>query len=162
MGHLYAIGQFVSVRGFNDGTGNKYSSTDCEIVQLINNDDVAWYKVYHNGTGSYDMIRDYQIVALLMGPTGSGPYFEEASNEVILKFEEKDHIAKDNVNHPRHYKSHPSGVECITVTEWMNFSLGNCVKYIWRAGEKGNQLEDLKKAQWYLNREISRLEKDKT
>jgi hypothetical protein len=65
----------------------------------------------------------------------------------------------DMVNHPPHYNAHPSGVECITVTEWMGFNLGNAVKYIWRADEKGASLEDLRKAQWYLNREIERREK---
>ena len=65
----------------------------------------------------------------------------------------------DAVNHPPHYNAHPSGVECITVTEWMGFNLGNVVKYVWRADEKGNALEDLRKARWYLSREIERLEK---
>lgn len=65
----------------------------------------------------------------------------------------------DPVNHPKHYTSHPSGVECITVTEWMSFNLGNAIKYIWRADEKGNALEDLKKAQFYVNREIQRRER---
>ena len=67
--------------------------------------------------------------------------------------------AKDNdpVNHPSHYTSHPSGVECITVTEHMNFNLGNAIKYIWRAGEKGNLRQDLEKAAWYLNRELKRI-----
>lgn len=64
----------------------------------------------------------------------------------------------DPVNYPAHYTQHPSGVECITVTEWMNFNLGNATKYIWRAGLKGG-IEDLRKAQWYLNREIARLER---
>ena len=69
----------------------------------------------------------------------------------------KDH---DPVNHPAHYTQHPSGVECIQITEHMNFNLGNSVKYIWRAGLKSETpLEDLKKAQWYLTREIARLEK---
>ncbi len=63
----------------------------------------------------------------------------------------------DPVNHPKHYTSHPSGVECIRVTEHMNFNLGNAVKYIWRAGEKGNLRQDLEKAAWYLNRELSRI-----
>jgi len=63
----------------------------------------------------------------------------------------------DPVNHPSHYTSHPSGVECITVTEHMNFNLGNAMKYIWRAGDKGNLIEDLQKAQWYLARELRRL-----
>ena len=63
----------------------------------------------------------------------------------------------DAIN-PPHYQQHPSGVECITITEHMNFNLGNAVKYIWRASLKGKQVEDLKKARWYLDREIERLE----
>lgn len=68
---------------------------------------------------------------------------------------------EDLVNHPSHYCNHPSGIECIQITEHMNFCLGNCQKYIWRAGlkEGSNALQDLKKAQFYLNREIERLEK---
>jgi len=64
----------------------------------------------------------------------------------------------DPVDHPAHYTSHPSGVECIQITRWMNFNLGNAIKYIWRAGNKGNALEDLKKARWYLDDEIKRRE----
>lgn len=64
----------------------------------------------------------------------------------------------DPVNHPSHYTTHPSGVECIQITEHMNFCLGNAVKYIWRAGLKNdNALEDLRKAAFYINREIERL-----
>lgn len=62
----------------------------------------------------------------------------------------------DLVNHPPHYTAHPSGVECITITEHMGFNLGNAVKYIWRADLKANAIEDLKKARWYLDREIDR------
>lgn len=68
-------------------------------------------------------------------------------------------IAADPVNHPAHYTSHPSEVECIDITEHMNFCLGNAVKYIWRADLKANALEDLRKARWYLNREIERRER---
>jgi hypothetical protein len=66
----------------------------------------------------------------------------------------------DNINHPKHYTDHPSGVECIQITEHMNFCLGNAMKYIWRAGLKNDKIEDLKKAKWYLDREIKRLEKE--
>ncbi|MBM4494771.1 DUF3310 domain-containing protein [Rhodococcus hoagii] len=62
----------------------------------------------------------------------------------------------DAVNHPGHYTSHPSGVECIQITEHMSFCLGNAVKYIWRADLKGNEIEDLRKARWYVDREIAR------
>lgn len=62
----------------------------------------------------------------------------------------------DMVNHPPHYSSHPSGVECIRIVEHMGFNVGNAIKYLWRADEKGAPLEDLKKAAWYINREIER------
>lgn len=66
----------------------------------------------------------------------------------------------DNVNHPPHYKQHPSGIECIQITEHMTFNLGNATKYIWRAGLKSaNPIEDLKKAAWYIQREIELLTK---
>lgn len=67
---------------------------------------------------------------------------------------------EDNVNHPKHYTEHPSGVECITIAEHMGFNLGNAIKYIWRADSKGNTLEDLKKAAWYLQREIEKRMKE--
>lgn len=68
----------------------------------------------------------------------------------------------DVVNHPPHYNEHPSGVECIKVTEHMNFCLGNAVKYIWRAGLKSpDAIQDLRKAEWYVRREIERLETER-
>ncbi len=64
--------------------------------------------------------------------------------------------AEEKVNHPKHYNSHPSGLECIEVVRHMGFNLGNVVKYLWRAGLKDNtsELEDLRKALWYLEDEI--------
>lgn len=67
----------------------------------------------------------------------------------------------DPVNHPTHYTSHPSGVECITVVEHMSFNAGNAIKYIWRSGLKGGRVEDLEKAAWYVNREIQRINERK-
>ena len=65
----------------------------------------------------------------------------------------------DNVNHPKHYNSDPSGIECIDVVKHRNFCIGNAIKYLWRAGLKNEntQIEDLKKAIWYINCEIDRL-----
>jgi Protein of unknwon function (DUF3310) len=64
----------------------------------------------------------------------------------------------DPVDHPAHYTSHPSGVECVTITEHFNFCVGNAIKYLWRAGLKTDSaLEDLRKAEWYVKREIARL-----
>jgi len=62
----------------------------------------------------------------------------------------------DPVNHPKHYTTHPSGVECIQITEHMGFNLGNAMKYIWRADEKNNAVEDIRKAVWSVQREIAR------
>lgn len=63
---------------------------------------------------------------------------------------------EDKVNHPKHYTGHPSGIECITVVEHMGFNLGNAMKYIWRADLKENTEEDLRKARWYIERELQR------
>ena len=59
------------------------------------------------------------------------------------------------INHPNHYNQIPD-VECIDVVEWMNFNLGNVVKYVWRCDDKDDDIRDLRKAVWYLEREISR------
>lgn len=64
----------------------------------------------------------------------------------------------DPVNHPKHYTSHPSNIECIQITEHMGFCLGNAIKYIWRADLKSDAIEDLEKAIWYIQREIDRRE----
>lgn len=68
----------------------------------------------------------------------------------------------DVVNHPAHYTGHPSGVECIQITEHMNFNLGNVIKYVWRAFDKGATIQDLEKAKWYLSREIERISRGTT
>jgi hypothetical protein len=66
----------------------------------------------------------------------------------------------DPVNHPEHYTSHPSGIECIQITEHFNFNLGNAIKYLWRSGHKDSVIQDLEKARWYIDREIMRLTKE--
>ena len=77
-------------------------------------------------------------------------------DDIVQELRAKFHEKQDMVNHLPHYTSHPSGIECIQITEHMNFCLGNALKYIWRAGLKGSGSEDLKKAVWYLQREIER------
>ena len=63
-------------------------------------------------------------------------------------------LEDDPVSHPSHYNSHPSGVDCIDITKHMNFNLGNALKYIWRADLKNDAVEDLKKAIWYIEKEL--------
>ena len=67
-------------------------------------------------------------------------------------------VKRDAIN-PDHYKSHPSGVECIQITEHFNFNIGNAIKYLWRAGMKDETEQELTKAVWYLNRELMRIKK---
>jgi Protein of unknwon function (DUF3310) len=64
----------------------------------------------------------------------------------------------DPIN-PTHYKTHPSGVECIAITRHHNFNVGNAIKYAWRHLEKPNPVEELKKAIWYLQDEVERINK---
>ncbi len=64
-------------------------------------------------------------------------------------------IKHDAVNHPKHYTSHPSGVECIDIARHMGFNLGNALKYLWRCDLKHDSpVEDLEKAIFYINDEI--------
>jgi len=80
-------------------------------------------------------------------------YDEEASYKNGYREEE------DMVNHPPHYNWHPKGIECIDIVEWMKSpNLANVIKYVWRADGcyKFDDIEDLRKAEWYLKREIAR------
>ena len=71
----------------------------------------------------------------------------------------------DNVNSPKHYTQHPSGIECIEITRHHDFCTGNAIKYLWRAGLKTDpsmsdidkEIEDLEKANWYINDKVKQL-----
>lgn len=64
----------------------------------------------------------------------------------------------DSVNHPAHYVGFSNGAEIIDITENLSFNLGNVVKYVARAGRKTDDpIEDLRKAQFYLQRELERV-----
>jgi hypothetical protein len=74
----------------------------------------------------------------------------------------------ENVKHPEHYCKLGAScakcqrpIECITIAERFNFNLGCVIKYIWRHEHKYDPLEDLQKAQWYLQREIMRIEEER-
>jgi len=69
-------------------------------------------------------------------------------------------ITVDQVNHPPHYTSDPSGVEAIQITRHRNFNIGNAFKYLWRAGLKDETktIQDLEKAMFYIQDEIKRLQ----
>lgn len=85
---------------------------------------------------------------------------QQMFESLSLKKNQKE-ANQDEVNHPKHYISDPSGIECIQITRHRNFNIGNAIKYLWRAGLKdGNSdIQDLQKAVWYIQDEIERLEK---
>ena len=85
----------------------------------------------------------------------SDKVLEEILNGVLPEF----NIKNDNVNQPIHYCSHPSGIECIEITRHHDFSIGNAIKYLWRAGLKdsNDEIQDLEKAIWYIQDKINQL-----
>lgn len=114
----------------------------------------------------------------IMSSTGKSVTFLESGNErlghiggmfwPIKIVEEGDGELDDSVNHPAHYTNDPSGVECLQITRHRNFNIGNAIKYIWRSGLKPDaklddaekQIEDLRKAIFYINDEIERIQND--
>ncbi|MFF4557188.1 DUF3310 domain-containing protein [Streptomyces sp. NPDC001422] len=100
----------------------------------------------------------------VVDPTYPYPYEVKFGEGQTLCFSAEELTALDEVpendpvNHPAHYNWLPNGVEVIDITQHFSFTLGNALKYIMRAGHKDNALEDLKKAAWYLEREIKAME----
>lgn len=84
---------------------------------------------------------------------------------MVRKVAETDKKTIEKVNHPQHYNSHPSGIECIEIVRHYNFDVGNAIKYLWRHGlkheegidDKDKAVEDLEKAIFYINDEIKRI-----
>ena len=98
----------------------------------------------------------------------------EAPNTEVICCREKGHMNADGRAHhddkpevfdavtkPKHYNTHPSGVECITITQHHNFSVGNAIKYLWRQGLKEGESseKDLRKAIQYIEFELRRIKK---
>lgn len=92
-----------------------------------------------------------------IGQNGNeGIHYEEVYTSNGGQLELNFGLSDDHpVLHPNHYTPHPSGVECIEITRHMNFCLGNAMKYIWKAGLKDDAIQDLEKAKFYIEQEIS-------
>lgn len=106
----------------------------------------------HDAIGSRPSIGGTQRELDSRGYSGSFAPRSQNSSAIVPEAPDEDAI------NPSHYRRHPSGIECIEVTRHMNFNTGNAIKYIWRYLDKGDPVENLKKAQWYLDDEIRRLE----
>lgn len=91
--------------------------------------------------------------------------FEEVTPDVVDTYRERGKVHEGLVDHPLHYNQHPSGIECIEIARHYCFSIGNAIKYLWRAGLKqevgksdvAKEIEDLEKAKWYIDDRIKQL-----
>lgn len=134
-------------------------------MSKFNRGDHVWY----TGRGSFSrasrvdkigVVESYDRIRGVAVKFDGDDFVEQGilpENLALLNGGRGNFVAEDVVSHPTHYTSHPSGVECITITEHMSFTLGNAIKYIWRAGlkDQDKSVEDLKKARFYLDREIA-------
>lgn len=133
------------------------------------------YRWFENGEECFDncisnhFIHHFDFVADSMSEEDFKEWCKTGENPTLKKETKDDEIiyqsapvAHDPINHPSHYTSDPSGVECIEITRHRNFNIGNAIKYLWRAGLKdGNSdIQDLQKAAWYINDEIKRLKQN--
>jgi hypothetical protein len=112
------------------------------------------YKDFTKGK-EYEIYESKPKCYIVENDKGAKMYFF-GENTVFKLLEEKD-----SVNHPSHYGGENNPLEVINIIEHydLNFNLGNVIKYCLRAGKKDELIQELKKAQWYINREIQRLEK---
>lgn len=91
--------------------------------------------------------------------------FEEVTPDMVDTYRRQGKVHEGLVNHPLHYNQHPSGIECIEIARHYCFSIGNAIKYLWRAGLKQEvgksdvtkEIEDLEKAKWYIDDRINQL-----
>ena len=81
------------------------------------------------------------------------------SPEDYSRLDKMDGLGHDPVNAPAHYRSDPSGIECIQITRHRTFNIGSALKYLWRAGLKDESahIQDLEKAIFFIKDEIERL-----
>ena len=141
--------------------GNYY---ECINTVFMGNGEIAYQKGFIYKSEEDDCITDIQGSKNHVWSSPKKTYYFK---EVVKPLEEEVQ-KEDMVNHPSHYTKHPSGVECIEITRHYCFSIGNAIKYLWRAGLKSDstlknkekEIEDLKKSIWYIQDRIEYLEKE--
>ena len=133
----------------------KSKLTQTELADKINKN-IRTLQKYEKG----DIAPTFNIIKKIAEILGVSPYDivrnTKAPKEAVTPIDTD--IKKEMVNHPAHYNR--GKYETIDVIEdWgLNFNLGNAIKYISRAGYKDDVIQELKKARWYIDREIQRLE----
>ena len=143
--------------------GKKVASKDSYVILSDGNLFTSWFP--YAGRPAFFRITNKEFVQDIidkgfiefMGNPYVWPYKVEQNNS--------EKMENDNVNHPKHYTNHPSGIECIEVTRHYCFAIGNAIKYLWRAGlkteegmsAKEKEIQDLEKAIWYIKDRIKQL-----
>lgn len=124
------------------------------------------YKVGDTLTKGEDGRAKGEFTVAALDWAGNRPFYYGDSSIAAGGVWEDDVLGRANnaVDHPAHYNSHPSGVECITIARHHNFNIGNVFKYLWRIGLKGGKaagkkqrLQEIDKAIFYLNDERARI-----
>ena len=140
----------------------RYSGwTDCKDsadvwLDCVNDDSfkIIWQRETLNDKVASAEVARQEFIGV---PFSDLPEFKfEADGDFV-----ESNIEQDNVNQPSHYCSHPSGIECIEITRHHDFTIGNAIKYLWRAGLKdsADEIQDLEKASWYIQDKINQLKK---
>ena len=134
--------------------GHYYENTDGIIIGPIKRYLAERNRFYCEG-------RSYDISGQALRGTESNLVKDMTANHHYVNTAGTLTDPNDSVSNPSHYNSHPSGIECIAITRHMDFCMGNAMKYIWRAGLKGDsEKQDIKKAIWYLNDKLKQLNKE--
>jgi hypothetical protein len=152
--HEFKVGDLVKInhQGSTVNGGIWLEGTPAKIVRLPESPSSDpkndWYMLERDDDQDQNLYApsEFDLVA-----------YPVSDNTTIIVGELAEAVTPDMVNHPPHYTQY--GCEVIEITEHLTFNAGNAVKYIARAPLKGNQIQDLEKAAWYLAREIDRLKR---
>lgn len=119
-------------------------------------EDAEHYAQPKVGGGLYFYKNDFSLFLCGSGGWSNCGVDKKYFNKIYWQ---REKVEVDNVNHPKHYTGHPSGIECIEITRHHDFAIGNAIKYLWRAGLKDsdNEIQDLEKAVWYIQDKIKQL-----
>ncbi|MFF3416844.1 DUF3310 domain-containing protein [Streptomyces sp. NPDC002698] len=127
-------------------------------VVVVSNPSTLYTEQFRGTTGIVTaLVPDDQFAYELTFRSGQALGFAEEEISLVSP-EPSEELKHDAVDHPSHYTWLPNGLEVIDITQHFNFNLGNALKYIMRAGRKGDAAEDLKKAARYLEFELNRME----
>lgn len=153
--------------GFNMVHGDNWKWESCRKIDISNHAKTAWQR--HTQPEELPFIDDEpkytddEVKYMDENGQGRSQSINDQYAEIEKVRQQTDSLPEfkhDFVNHPKHYCDHPSGIECIEITRHHDFAIGNAIKYLWRAGLKdsNNEIQDLKKAVWYIQDKIAQLE----